>query len=289
MRTAKGEGMKPLGNHKGWGNGLIDWIEGNTAFISCVFSWQLQQAYQKAVWYRQMGKSVQVGGPAVKCRPHLFNGVASVSGDIDALPRHNPNATRSTKGCPRNCPFCIVRLIEPTFEELPHYVPRPIVCDNNFLACSKRHFDNVVDSLKPLKQVDFNQGLDIRYMDSYRISRLCELDLKWLRVAWDNVNEEMAFRDGVQTVTRCFPASRIIVYVLMGFCDTPDDALYRLQTIRSLGLKAFPMRYQPWDATRKNSYVAPNWTHRELRRYMIYWSRMYLSAIPFEEFVLGGH
>lgn len=278
-----------LQTHKGWGSGLVDWTDGEVAYISVVFSWQMQQAYQKAVWYKQMGKNIMVGGPAVKCRPHSFDGIALVNGDIDALPHHNPNATFTTRGCPRNCPFCIVRIIEPEFKELPNYTPRPIICDNNFLSCSRRHFDKVVDSLKPLEAVDFNQGLDFRYMSSYHISRLAELDLKWLRVAWDNINDESAFRDGVELITKYIPKSRVIVYALIGYEDTPDDALYRLQTIRELGLKAFPMRYQPWETTRKNSYVAPSWTHRELRRYMVYWSHMYLSSIPFQEFVLGVH
>jgi hypothetical protein len=31
----------------GWSGGLAEWIEGDIAFISVVFSWKLQQAYQR--------------------------------------------------------------------------------------------------------------------------------------------------------------------------------------------------------------------------------------------------
>jgi len=75
------------------------------------------------------------------------------------------------------------------------------------------------------------------------------------------------------------------VYVLFGFRDTPEDALYRLRTVANLGVDPNPMRYQPLDALEKNSYVDPNWTAPELARYMRYWSRLrFFRAIPFEDF-----
>ena len=81
------------------------------------------------------------------------------------------------------------------------------------------------------------------------------------------------------------PASKIRAYVLIGYKDTPEDALYRLEAIRKLGLLPNPMRFQPLDSVRKNAYVGPGWTHRELDRYMVYWSQLRkLGKIPFSEF-----
>jgi hypothetical protein len=34
------------------------------------------------------------------------------------------------------------------------------------------------------------------------------------------------------------------------------------------------MRYQPLDSTEKNSYVAPGWTEKELRKMTKYYSRL---------------
>ena len=45
-----------------WKKGLIEWAEGNTAFISVAFSWDAEQAYQCAVWYGSLGYEVRVGG-----------------------------------------------------------------------------------------------------------------------------------------------------------------------------------------------------------------------------------
>jgi hypothetical protein len=70
------------------------------------------------------------------------------------------------------------------------------------------------------------------------------------------------------------------------FCAV--DAQYRLSTIKRMKIRPFPMRYQPLDILKKNSYIAPGWTQKELGRFMQYWGRQkYYSAIPFEEFERG--
>lgn len=269
-----------------WGNGLAEWIENDTAFLSVVFSWQLDNAYQRAAWLKQQGYKVRAGGPAVSLNPTFLEGVAEIGGQVNALPHHNPNATFTTRGCIRKCPFCAVPKIEGAFVELDDFPIRPLVCDNNFLASSRAHFDRVIDKLKALAGVDFNQGLDARLLTKYHAARLAELDLYAARLAWDDTKYESSFMSAFETLTGAgIPAKLIRVYVLIGFDDTPEDALYRLRTILELGALPNPMRYQPLDSVRKNQYVGANWTHRELVRYMRYWSNSRkLSKIPFEEF-----
>lgn len=269
-----------------WQGGLVEWIEENTAFLSVVFSWQLQEAYQRAVWLRQLGYHVRAGGPAVELNPDVMQGVAVTMGKASALPYHNPNATFTSRGCIRKCPFCAVPRIEGDLIELADWEVKPIVCDNNLLACSRRHFDDVIDRLKPIPDVDFNQGLDARLLSNYHADRLAELDLRVVRLAWDDTRNEKSFLSAFQRLRNAgFPAKRIRVYVLIGFNDTPKDALYRLETIRELKAWPNPMRYQPLSVKVRNGYVAPGWTDRQLRRFVRYWSRLrWFSGIPFAEF-----
>lgn len=276
----------------GWKHhGLVEWIEGNTAFLSVVFSWNLQEAFQRACFLRAMGYRVVAGGPAVAYNPAFLADVALVPQGypVNVLPRHNLYATRTTVGCPRKCPFCIVPVVEGDFREVEIWTPQPVVCDNNLLAASKQHFDRVMDRLKPLRGVDFNQGLDARFLTSYHAQRLAELDLRCVRVAWDFTGMEHQFmRAFGRLVEAGIPARMVRVYVLIGFDDDPEDALYRLETVRQLGAWPNPMRYQPLDARRRNEYVAPGWTDAELKRYMRYWSNLrYVGNIPFGEF--HGH
>ena len=113
--------------------------------MSVPFTWNLPQAYSLCVWYRQLGYRVRAGGPAVKLIPRYLAEVADIGGEVDALKKHNPNATFTSRGCVRNCPFCAVPRIEGQLRELTDWEPKPIICDNNLLACSRRHFDLVID------------------------------------------------------------------------------------------------------------------------------------------------
>jgi len=271
---------------KNWSSGLIEHIENYTAYISVVFSWMMQDAFQRAIWLKAQGYRVMAGGPAVSMNPGCINEVADIEGEWSALSYHNPDATFTSRGCIRNCKFCAVPKIEGHLIELTDWEPKPIVCDNNLLACSLKHFDNVIDRLNPIRGVDFNQGLDARLLTKHHAERLAELDLYAVRLAWDHIGLENQYMAAFQILRDAgIPARKIRTYVLIGYKDTPDDALYRLQTIKDLGSWPNPMRYQPLDAQRKNEYVGENWTERELKNYMRYWSRLrWLEHIPFEDY-----
>lgn len=267
-----------------WTKGIAEWREDDTAFLSVPFTWNLHEAYQRCVFAAAQGYKVRAGGPAVDLMPEFLADVAELGGEVDALPHHNPQATFTSRGCIRRCPFCAVWRTEGKLRELNNWEPRPIVCDNNLLACSRAHFDNVIDRLKPLSGIDFNQGLDARLLTKYHAGRLAELDCI-VRLAWDHIDAGNAFMAAFERLRKAkLPKSRIRVYVLIGYKDTPDDALFRLRTVRAVGAMPNPMRYNPLDAMALNSYVGENWSAKELIRYMRYWARLqFTSAIPFAE------
>ena len=279
-----------------WSKCALDWVDDDTgeAFLSVVFTWDLPDAYSRAVWLRQLGYTVHAGGPAVALMPDYLAGVATCNGrEVAALERHNPAATFTSRGCIRRCPFCAVPRIEGDLRELDDWPVRPIVCDNNLLACSRAHFDRVVDRLRPLSGIDFNQGLDARLLTKYHAERLAELDCL-VRLAWDDMAYERPFWRAYEMLRAVgFPADRIRAYVLIGYNDTPEDALCRLRAIWERGSFPDPMRYQPLDALTFNSYVGEYWTERELRRYTRYWSRLFWFSvrfkIPFGQFEMPGH
>jgi len=272
-----------------WSKQFLEWESANRAFLSIVFTWHLPKAYQRAAYLKQLGYDVLAGGPAVKLMPDYLSDVAHVNGyEVPALERHNPQATFTSRGCIRRCPFCAVPRIEGDLVELDDWPVRPIVCDNNLLACSRAHFDKVVDRLKSLSGIQFDQGLDVRLLTDYHAGRLAELDCL-VRLAFDNVRYEASYMRGFECLRRAgFTKKRIRTYVLIGFDDTPEDALYRLRLVRGLGIKPNPMRYNPMDTLQRDSYVGPNWTNRELTRYMRYWANLrYTEAVPFDDFDLG--
>jgi hypothetical protein len=139
----------------GWSGGFAEWTVGDTAFLSIAFTWLLDQAYARALWYRALGYKVRAGGPAlflVKMK-HELEDVAELGGEApDAIARHNPAATVASRGCPgtgtedapKPCWFCIVPKMEGTrFTLLPDFPVRPVLCDvlignEPFEACMER-------------------------------------------------------------------------------------------------------------------------------------------------------
>jgi len=74
-------------------------------------------------------------------------------------------------------------------------------------------------------------------------------------------------------------------YVLVGYNDTPEEAMTRCQTLWDAKVLPNPMRFQPLDALTKNSFVGVAWTNRELGRFCRYWARhIHLAAIPYDEY-----
>lgn len=271
-----------------WPKRAIDWIENGTAYVSVPFTWELPQAYSRCAFLEAEGYKVRAGGPAVDLMPDYLADVAQIGGSVNALPHHNPMATVTMRGCIRKCGFCAVPLIEGDLVELPKWEPKPIVQDNNLLACSDAHFDRVIDSLKPMKGVDFNSGLDARLLTKYHAERLAELEMAIIRLAWDDTRLEPYVMRAIERLNKVgFHERKIRVYVLIGYNDSPEDARYRLDTLMKHNVWPYPMRYNPLDALKRDTYVDEGlgWTDRELHRYIRFWSRQqYFKGIPFDQF-----
>jgi len=272
-----------------WPKKPYRWEVDDTLFISVPFTWNLPALRVELMTGNLMARRIIVGGPAVKLMPEYLADVATIGGDdLSALRRVNPQATRTTVGCPNHCGFCAVPRISGEFRELDTWEPAPIVCDDNLLACARAHFDKVIDSLKQIKGVDFNQGLDARLMTTYHAGRLAELDAM-IRVSWDSKSCELPVRRALEYLTSAgIPTSRIRCYVLVGWRDTPEDVLYRCETLTGLGVRPNVQRYEPLDALAKGQYIGENWTGKLLRDFCRYWNRQaWLGGIPFADYHAG--
>jgi hypothetical protein len=270
-----------------WPKGPYRWVEDGRWHISVPFTWNLL-ALRTELLSGDLFTDERpvVGGPAVMLRPEYLADVAEVRmSHPGVLQRVNPLATRTTVGCPNRCGFCAVPKIEGEFRELAEWPDLPVLCDNNLLAASVEHFDRVIDRLRRHQGVDFNQGLDARLLTVHHARRLAELDAT-IRLAWDHVNTERYLLQAVARLRQArIPRARIRCYVLIGYHDTPEDALYRLEVLRyGLGIDPNPMRYTPVDAMDRE-YVAPGWDEDTLTRFMRYWSNLRgTGGVPFEEF-----
>lgn len=264
-----------------WGKGIIAWPYNGSLYLSVPFTWLLKEAERLAGLYEG---PVYIGGPGAMLQPGIDFATLLPETHADVLSMHNPDATFTSRGCPRRCPYCAVPIIEGRFKELRTWKVAPLVCDNNILASSQRHFERVIDSLRDLPYVDFNQGLDARFFSDWHAGQIARLNHAKVRFAFDSLGVEKHIIGAIERSRRA-GLRDIGAYVLIGWKDNLENALYRLETLRSCGIRPNPMRYQPLDTTKKNSYVDPGWTDYDLKRVTRYYSRLrYTAHIPFEDF-----
>lgn len=266
-----------------WRKGIASWTVKDTLYLSVVFTWDLPEALEIA---KLSKKRVVAGGPAVKLMPDYLAGVAKIvdSTVFPALEMHNPMATFTSRGCNNNCVFCAVPRMEGNLTELNDWPVRPIICDNNLLATSDKHFDKVIDRLKILPFVDFNQGLEADLFTARHAAGMAQLKQPMIRFAFDHVNEELKVLAAIKTAKNA-GLKNIGCYVLINHTDTPEDAIYRLDLLRKVGVMPNPMRYQPLDSLIKNQHIGKFWNETMLLRVMKYYSRLiFYGHIPFADF-----
>ena len=158
----------------------------------------------------------------------------------------------TTRGCTRSCGFCIV----PQKEGKLHPVAdihqfwrgqkRLTLMDNN-LAGDTEHFNLILNQvIKNKIQTDFNQGLDIRLIDDDKAKLLSKVKL-WdgyrLRFAWDSMELEQDVMAGISVLLNHMKSYKLMFYVLIGYETTEDEDLYRVEMLKSLGIRAFVMPY----------------------------------------------
>lgn len=219
--------------------------------ISCNFTWDIPKA--KILVY-QWGRiaPVKIGGVAI-------NGESDKPFQSGMYLRKG--ITITSRGCPNNCSFCMVRrgLIE--FDEFPK---GNIVQDNNILACSDRHWRLVMSMLKKQKTVKFKGGLD-----KYRITSKIAEDLRSLRIAeiWlacDQPNAIKPLWKAIEILKKVgFTQNHLHCYVLIGK-DMAEEEL-RLREVWNIGCMPFAQLYRDKDNGIKYSWA--------FKRFARAWSR----------------
>lgn len=269
-----------------WVGGLAEWLDGDTAYLSVAFTWKLQEAYQRAIWYRQLGYKVRAGGPGIFTRKHFLAEVAEIGGDLpEAVVRHNPMATIASRGCPVGCWFCIVPKMEgKAFTELPDFPVRPVLCDNNLSALSPEFQKHIVRRYEQtgIPLLDANSGFEPRTFD----------DEVWFR--WERINKgpwRFAYDDQgdgphverVMRMLRSVPARRKRVYVLIGnepFAECMD----RIKRVIAWGGEPHAQPFIKLNALRREPHVRHDWNRQLLTDVARWVNRMHWRKFEFSEY-----
>lgn len=192
--------------------------------------------------------------------------------DYSLVPEWDSSILFATRGCVRKCAFCAVpklegkisgpgRLVAPLVDGKHR---KAVLWDNNILGVP--NWRDIVEELRGLNlEVDFNQGLDARFITPEVAQELSKIRIRPIRMAYDIPNERKALERAIPALVDAgFSRSHIHVYTLYNFTDTPDDFLARVIDLLGWGVVSFPMRYEPLNSLTKNKYISPHWTAQQL-------------------------
>lgn len=248
-------------------------------FASVVFTKNAWKA--RALKFVFPDAEIDIGGSGIDLTKALPPEIETIKPDYDLYPsKYSQGFT--TRGCIRNCPFCIVPKKEGRIQVWQHpedfHDDRFNTCmimDNNLFAApeewQKKIFEwfinNKIKMLSP-------QGWDIRLLTEERANCLKAIKKGEARIhfAWDNIADEKIIERGIRILENAgFNLNHdISFYVLAGFNTTFDQDVYRCNKLREWGVASFVMPY------RKNKQInaLARWANRQYG----YWK------IPFEKY-----
>lgn len=271
---------------KGWSGGIAEWHSDGTAYISVAFTWLLDEAYQRAAYYKGAGYRVKVGGPAVFVRKDYLSDVAEVGGDLpDSITRHNPNATFASRGCPVGCWFCIVPAMEGReFTLIPDFTVRPILCDNNLSALPAKYQNHIIEKYKKsgIELMDANSGFEPRTFDGEVYERWSKINRGPWRFAFDDTPER-EFVEPVMKMLSAVPPGKKRVYVLIG--NEPEaECLERVESVIRWGGEPHCQPLMRLNALRKDPWVRYDWTRRKLMNMARWANRRVWRKVKYKDY-----
>jgi len=205
-------------------------------YVSCIFDWNKDLC---AEWEG----IAEIGGSGYDLDKKLPE-------EIDKLkPKLNWGFT--TRGCIRNCDFCIVQKKEGSIHSVGDIYDiwdsknkKLMIMDNNILAMPE-HFKKICAQLRKEKlRVDFNQGLDHRLLTP----DLCKeiLSLKHtgeIRFAFDDVKDQHTVKKALNMLKKAgLKDWQSRWYIYIGVKDTIKTVLFRMNLLRDRKQKVYVMR-----------------------------------------------
>jgi len=253
-------------------------LQCDKVYLSAIFTYDLPELCHDANLLRQAGIEIEIGGPAATAMPQYIEentGLTPHPGLDERFEHVNGQfyATFTSRGCPRNCEFCLVPKLEGRqmveYDDFPIPIGKnPYVCDNNILATSWGHQQLVVERLKGVRNLDFNSGFDDRIFvkDPEKYWRLYnQTKLEAWRLAYDVPEQKEPVKVCADFLhDKGVDYRHIIVFCLVGGPgSTFKESREKLQYLIDIGCSPYPMRYRPIDSVTRD-YTPPGWQDGDL-------------------------
>ncbi len=243
--------MKLSAYHKAAGH-QVEWWTPQGHYDIVYKSKVFTDTYSKDSFIVDNADQVITGGTGYGLETVLPDAVEHICPDYSLYPQFSETAYGFlTRGCPRNCGFCIVSQKEgrksihvADLSEFWHGQKAIKLMDANLLACPD-HEELIEQLANSRAMVDFTQGLDIRMITPENVALLNKVKTKTLHFAWDNPNEDLTKHfQRFLALTAIKDSRRRRVYVLTNYNSTHEQDLYRIYTLRDMGYDPYVMVYE---------------------------------------------
>jgi hypothetical protein len=240
--------------------------QADKVYVSCIFEKNKPECFD----YEDDPKCL-IGGSGYDLSVKLPDEIEQVK------PRINLGFT--TRGCIRNCEFCIVPQKEGKIKIVSDLLglwdgkSKDItLLDNNILAVPN-HFGAVCKQARENNiRLDFNQGLDSKLLNQKVIDELKTIRHQELHFAWDNPDDYYEVKKAIDLLQNN-NINRCTWLVLAGFNTDFTEDLNRVNYLKSRNQNCYLMRY--------NGITTPELTR--LSRWIN--NRSWFQAITYEEFL----
>lgn len=254
--------MKLSAWHKAKGD-TVEWWWGWGDYDRVYMSKVFDSTYSPDVPEPLNAKEIIKGGTGYGLDNRLPDEVEHICPDYSLYPELTRDTAYGflTRGCPRECPVCIVsgkegrasRKVADLSEwwNGQKYIK---LLDPNLLACPE-HMDLLGQLQRSGAWVDFTQGLDARMLTMGNIEAINAVKLKEIHFAWDYMEESEAVVRGLRRYAAYGKKNRhgqfATVYVLTNYNTTMEDNLHRIYTLRDMGFDPYVMIYDKPNAPRE--------------------------------------
>lgn len=238
-------------------------------------------------YYPLSGKIIR-GGSGFNIESKLPEEIESITElDYSLYPNCDYSIMFTTRGCIRQCPFCIVRKKEGLIHNIPLCSLNPNgkyikILDNNFFASSD--WKSNLQKLKEFNQpLEFNGGIDLRLLTREQCEELQKCKIKSIHCAWDNYKDKNIILPKLKMLIEYIKPYKILCYALIGFenKDLQETDIERVNTIWSLGVYPFVMVYQDFN----NPQYKPNKICKDFQRWCN--NRFIFKSCKWEDYKKG--
>jgi len=230
----------------------LDCFNPEKAYLSCIFSRNRERALKLS---EAFPCPVEIGGYGVNNR-QLPDEIEHLMPDYD-LYGIDYSMGFSSRGCFRNCPWCLVPKTTGPFREHAEFTEflhpghgKLILLDDNFLF-SKLWKEKLNFLIENGIKVNISQGLDIRLINEDNARILADLDFwslnfkrRYLYFSFDLPDIENHVRKGVEILNKAgIKSTYLVFYMLTGFSTSFEEDKHRFNVLRELGVRPFVMVY----------------------------------------------